>query len=420
MSGDDVVMTPSPETSGDVKSRKGRRILGLVLAILVLLLLVISFFIFRLLQPAGKIASPAETRGVEWVRSIYGWGTGPGQQLTGPAVTSIGPDGTIWVAEPTTKQIVGFNPDGTYHSSMTAGGKLAMPSAVEVGPDGTFYVVESVRDTVHVLSRDDKELMPPLRIQDPNTVAANGDVFVVGAKAGFAIFKKDGTLVKQVGSAGKEIAQFDMVNGIAFGPDGTFYVVDQFNNRISAWDVKGNQKWILVTGTPGNQQGVKGKVPLKDEIQLQLPVKITVDSKGRLVVVDPFDFSLTAIDPASGKFLAKYGEFGQQDGKFSYPSGVDYDPARDWFAVADTQNNRVQIIRIPGSGATQFSALARSLSGPLRACFFPLLLLLLAILIALAGRWRRKRADAEAAARLADEDVANATHAETTGDHASE
>lgn len=393
MSAEDTFEQAS-ETPRTLKSRKGRRILGLVLVVLVLLLLAVAYFVVRLVMPAGKVANPSEAKGIEWVRSIYGWGIEPGEQFAAPAVTSIDSSGRIWVAEPGTKQIVGFNPDGSFASSMTASGKLVIPSAVEVGPGNIFYVTESARDNVYVLSADDKLLMPPLRVQDPNVVGASADYFVVGAKAGFAIFKKDGTLVKQIGSFGKELGQFDMVNGIAFGPDQTIYVADQFNNRISAWDIKGNQKWLLVTGPPANQQGVAGKKAIEDTRLLQLPVKLTVDGAGRLIVVDPFDFSLTAINAKTGKFIAKYGEFGQEEGKFNYPSGVDYDAARDWFAVADTQNHRVQIVRIPGSGGTAASSLRASLAGPLRACAFPFLLLLVAIVVAVLSKRRRDRARA--------------------------
>ena len=51
-----------------------------------------------------------------------------------------------------------------------------------------------------------------------------------------------------------------------------------------------------------------------------------------------------------GEFIAKYGAYGRDDGQFIFPSSIDYDPDRDWFAVADNGNSRVQIIRIPGSG----------------------------------------------------------------------
>ena len=70
---------------------------------------------------------------------------------------------------------------------------------------------------------------------------------------------------------------------------------------------------------------------------------------------------------------------------------VSYDPARDWFAVTDTQNARVQIVRLPGSGGSGLSAVSRALAGPLSACLIPLMLILLAIVAGIIYRILRRR-----------------------------
>ena len=64
------------------------------------------------------------------------------------------------------------------------------------------------------------------------------------------------------------------------------------------------------------------------------------------------DFSLAVFDPENGDVIAKYGTYGTEEGTFMYPSGLAYDAERDWFAVADLGNNRVQIVRLPGSSAS--------------------------------------------------------------------
>ena len=134
-------------------------------------------------------------------------------------------------------------------------------------------------------------------------------------------------------------------------------------------------------------------VDFKGDQQMSLPLGMTIDGAGRLVVIDMFDGTLTVINPANGAFIAKYGTTGPDDGEFFYPVSVGYDKGRDWFTVADALNNRVQIIRLPGSGgsgATQ-AAVRRGLAGPLRACLFPFLLLLLALVVWLVVRAMRKR-----------------------------
>jgi hypothetical protein len=96
--------------------------------------------------------------------------------------------------------------------------------------------------------------------------------------------------------------------------------------------------------------------------------------------------------------IAKYGAPGTIDGQFVYPTSVAYDASHDWFAVADLQNARVQIIRLPGSGGSGLSGANRALTGPLRACIIPLALLILAILAGIIYRAiRRRKKEAPAA-----------------------
>lgn len=377
------------------RSSTARRIMALLLALLFLLLLGSSFYLYKILKPSGKVATVEEAGGLHWVRSIYGWGTEPGEQLSSPSSVAVSSDGTIWVPQPFQNILVGFNPDGTYHGQMNGGGTIQGPTSVAIGPDDTFYVVEGARDTVRFLKSDDTEVIPELRVEDPTTVAANDEIVVIGAKAGFAIFKMDGTLVTQVGSFGTGDEQFDSVNGIAIGEDGTIYISDQFNNRISAWDQTGTRKWIKTTGPAGNARGISNMEPLEDESLLQMPLKMTIDGAGRLIVVDPFDFALTVFRPTDSglDFIAKFGKYGGADGQFNYATAVDYDAGRDVFAVADTLNNRVQILRVDDSGATVASAAKRALSGPLRACLFPFLLLVISLLLIAIVRRRKHRAE---------------------------
>ena len=131
----------------------------------------------------------------------------------------------------------------------------------------------------------------------------------------------------------------------------------------------------MLTSKPPSDTVLKG-----DDV-LQLPLGLTVDGAGRVVVIDMYDCAMAVFDPKTGKFIGKYGDVGAEDGQFFYPVSVSYDPGRDWFTVADALNRRVQIVRIPGSSSGAGSAAAavsRAVASPWRACVFPLLLLLLA------------------------------------------
>ncbi len=383
--------------------QRTRRILIGVLAFLVVLLLIASYTLLQIFQPVGRVASTAEAKGVTWVRSIYGWGKGADQQFWGPQGVAIGPDGTIWVTTQGQNRVVGFNPDGSF-SSMLFHGKagdpkspnaFTYPTAVAVDPTGLIYIADQPRNMVWVVTRDNR-IVRSIYVPIPSSIAVSNDRLVVGSASGFVIMTPAGQVVKVLGTQGKGINQFQGVRGVAIAKDGTIFAVDQYNNRISAYDRNGRRKWILNTGSPGNQKTLKKSVAASavtsSPANMQIPAGLTIDGAGRLVVADPFGFDLTVLSAKNGSLIAKYGSPGTVDGQFVYPSSVAYDPTRDWFAVADSQNARVQIIRLPDSGGAPFAAaINTALTGPLRACLIPLLLILLVIVIAAINAWLRRR-----------------------------
>jgi len=404
------------DVAGTVKSRKGRRIMALILVILALLLAFASFLLFRLLVPPGGPGGDAETAGITWVRSIYGMGNLPEDQFDRTQAAVPGPDGTIWIADSKQRVLMSFTPDGRY-TGFIAGpdeAPLIVPSRFAVDDDGTFYVCETAGDTMRVLDGDGNEAGSFL-IPSPVSVDVSEDRIVVGAVAGFAILDKEGNPLHVIGSRGQEDLQFDYVHGVAIGENGNVYVADSFNNRLSAYDSDGNRLWIKRTGNPSNNaEMVDGMLTviedsdldLSESERLQLPLGLTLDGAGRIVVVDMFESTLAVFDPEDGTFIGRYGDVGAEDGQFFYPVSVDYDAERDWFTVADNLNNRVQIVRIPGSSAGGAGeAIRRALAGPLRACFFPALLVVIALIVWLVARRRRRRA--RLARSLSEEDSLN-------------
>jgi DNA-binding beta-propeller fold protein YncE len=283
-----------------------------------------------------------------------------------------------------------------------------MPSRIAIGPDGRVYICETTSDRVRVLQPNGED-GGSFSVPKPISVAVSADRIAVGSVAGFAVYDKDGKILGVNGSRGKGPDQFDYVHGIAFGPDGSIYVSDSYNNRLSAYEPDGKRRWMIRTGAPSNSAEIANnmlasKAPsdtaLKGADVLQLPLGLTVDGAGRVVVIDMYDCTMAVFEPKTGKFIGKYGDSGAEDGQFFYPVSVSYDSGRDWFTVADALNRRVQIVRIPGSSSGAGGAAAtfnRALTSPWRACLFPLLLLLLMIAAFFIARFiRRRRAQREA------------------------
>jgi len=400
--------------------RRTRRTLITVLVILVILLLIASYSLLQIFQPVGRVASTQEAKGITWVRSIYGWGKTTDQQFWGPQGVAIGPDGTIWVTTQGQNRVVGFNPDGTFNAMLYQGPQgdskypnaLSYPVAVAVDSAGLIYIADQTKSTVWVMRRDNT-IVRSIFVPTPSSLAVSNDRLVVGSASGFVILTPTGQVIKVLGTQGKTINQFQAVHGVAIGKDGTIFAADQYNNRVSAYDRNGNRKWIVFTGSPGNAKSVASSVVATTSqapANMQIPAGMTIDGANRLVIADPFGFDLTVLNPKDGSLIAKYGAPGTIDGQFVYPSDVSYDPARDWFAVTDTQNARVQIVRLPGSGGSTLTGVSRALAGPLRACMFPVLLIILAIVAGIIYRvvGRRKRRTAPAAEQVADESEAGA------------
>jgi len=382
-----------------------RRTRGILVALLILLLLglcVAGAFLYRLLSP-GFLAdnNGTDLAGITWIRSIYGYGAKAEEQFVNPNDAASGPDGTIWVADPGHARVLGFRGDGTYVDVVTGsqetGEPFRVPSRIALDADGILYIVDRPNETLTIM--DGQRKLASASIPGVTAVDVNDSMVVAGSKAGIAILDKDGNVKNIVGTWGKGEDQFDTVGGVAIdSASQTIYAVDTFNNRLSAWDYAGKRKWIVTLGNPGNEVKLEGGMSLATSstaaARLQLPTDVTVDGKGRPIVLDGFDFTLSVFDPNNGAFLEKWGTFGEQDGQFMYPSGFNYDASKDWFVVADTSNQRAQVIRIQGTAAEGMSGarswLNRLLAGPARALWPCLVLLVLLALVLLVRRLRNR------------------------------
>jgi hypothetical protein len=379
--------------------------LASILVLLLVLMGAMVYALFRILTPVGApgIAGNPLPPGLTWVRSIYGYGPRDDQQFKSPTDCAISPDGTIWGTDPQGARLLAFNPDGSFKSLIHRGpagtgpGRLSRPEGVGTDESGNVYVADYGGNKVAVYTPDNK-LLKEWEVPLPLDVTVTKERIYVSAVSGIAVFARDYSFVGLWGRRGTGPEEFDTPRGIVVASDGTVYVSDTNNARLKAYSKDGKLLWIWPKDRlEATRPGVGNKL----KTQLQLPSAMSMDGKGRLVLVDPFRFQLLVIDPAAPeatKLVAGYGDQGSSDGLFAYPTGIAYDVTRDWFVVADTSNDRLQIVRIPGSAANPIApAVARAFAGPWWLCAIPLALLVLAAVLVFA-RVRAVRRDRTAEA----------------------
>ncbi|MFN5927421.1 MAG: flippase activity-associated protein Agl23 [Roseiflexaceae bacterium] len=168
----------------------------------------------------------------------------------GPRGVATGPDGNVYIADTGNKRIVVTSPDGQYlyqwGSFGSEPGQFNEPVSVSVDSDGTVAVGDIWNGRVQYFAISaDRRINP----QPINTWRINGwqaqtydDPYVAirGSKVISSVPKKnaisltgaDGVESLRWGGNGTDSASMSNPSGVAFGPEGTVYVVDRANKRI--------------------------------------------------------------------------------------------------------------------------------------------------------------------------------------------
>ncbi len=223
--------------------------------------------------------------------------------------------GNVYIADPSNQRIrrvdttgrittvagngnQGYNGDGIPATSA----RLNYPKGVEIGPDGLLYIADNNNHRVR-------------------KVEASGTIRTV-AGTGTSGFSGDG------GPA--TAARLNEPRNIAFGPDGSMYIVDQVNDRIRRVTTAG----IISSLASG----------------FGLARDVAADTAGNVYVADESHKKVYRIDSARRIFtFAGNGStgFGGDGGPadtatLKNPRGVHWDAATGTVLIADTGNNRIR------------------------------------------------------------------------------
>jgi DNA-binding beta-propeller fold protein YncE len=340
------------------------------------LILLALLYLYYMLSSPPQALKAEKPKGFNHLFSIYGFGK---ERLGRPSDVAVARNGDIYVADTDNHRIVVFDKEGKFlreHRNYGKGkGQFEYPNAIDVAGNGNIYLVSKTLNKLMILSSGFKTIRE-IEVDKPIEVKVHGKRLLVGTYRGIIQADLNGNLISGFGKRGTAKGEFDFPRGLAADEKNNIYVADSLNYRVQALTAKGKPIWVV--GQP-----VKDIMAAKR--RFSLPVSIEMADDGYLYLVDAFAAEILVLDP-QGKQVARYGEWGHDEGFFYYPGGMAY-AGDEKFVIADTYNDRVQVVQIPSPAASLFKRATRSNWIWLIAAF---ILLLSAYLVR--RYWRRFRA----------------------------
>jgi DNA-binding beta-propeller fold protein YncE len=322
------------------KKRKGV-IAGLSVALVILALLFIWYLMNR--KPLSELPGLSSTTMPHYEMSFYGvtHPLGVAVTATGDRVYVTESDGTrlVKVFDGKGKQTGTLKPP----ASTGVGPATHLPMYVAINPTTQdVYVSDRLTSSIYVYDAMGKYLRTfapkgdlggkwnPLGL----AFAPDGTFYVTDVRGQdsknhrIVVFGPDGTLQRSMGAPG----QLSFPNGIVVDGQGNIEVSDSNNGRLVIFSPYGK---MMATISPGIGEG-----------DLGLPRGAAVDDAGRLFVADTSDHQIRVYTIDESKavptYIGSFGQEGQQDGTFEYPNGVATD-SRAHIYITDRENNRVQV-----------------------------------------------------------------------------
>jgi len=134
-------------------------------------------------------------------------------------------------------------------------------------------------------------------------------------------------------------------HGIAIGPDGMVYTVDDGDHTVRKFTPDGKQ--LMTIGTPGkaSETGYDGKDHGSIKYSgppFNRPTDVAIARDGELYVCDGYGNARVHRFTPDGKLIQSWGDPGTGPGQFRLPHGIGISPD-DRVFVADRENDRIQI-----------------------------------------------------------------------------
>ena len=215
----------------------------------------------------------------------------PEWQIGKTVGVSVGPDGNVYVPDTHYHRVVVYAPDGKllhmWGEEGRGPGQFIYPTDIawdsrghllvsEYGDNDRVQVFDASIDPPKLLYEFGKFGDGPGELSRPQSMVMDHDIVYLtdACNHRIAVFKADGTWIRNMGSVGSGLGQFRFPYGLAEDGDGHLVVCEFGNNRVQLVD-KETGKGLKIWGGAGREPG-----------QLAYPWGVAVDKHGRVVAVD--------------------------------------------------------------------------------------------------------------------------------------
>ena len=222
--------------------------------------------------------------------------------------------GRIYVADMRVHGVMIF--DLSKHQTLLLGrseaDQMARPTDIAIADDGFKYVTDLDKKSIFVYDADDHFVttFSPNDLQ-PQTLAVYQNLLFVCDKQKRRVVvmdRRDGKIVRNIGSEGIELGQFKIPLGIDVDSHGHIWVSDVGSCRVQGFDQDG--KLLKSFGQPSDRAG-----------GLPRPKMIAIDKMGEVFVVDAALQNVQVFD-CEGKLLTYFGSAGTHPGNMNIPVGI--------------------------------------------------------------------------------------------------
>ena len=292
-----------------------------------------------------------------------------------PAGVAVGKNGKIYVVDSMNHRIQVLDSDLAHYKTFSkacsslGSGHLSQPQAIAINSEGNVYVADTMSHAVQAFTPEGSFLLKfgkygpattPGAVCSPMALAIDRDdnVYIGSVTGTIGIFDKQGEFIRQFGSHGSELGQFNTIRGMHIDSKGYLYVSEWSVNRIQVFQglplTAEEEESIAAkeeeakTGSslirPAYTIGPISSNPIKILPDIQKPNGLAEGLNGEVVISSEGSHKVYVYNE-SFKLKAEIGGKGDLDGWFSLPTGVAVDSENH---IVVSSRNKLQWFTMDG------------------------------------------------------------------------